>query len=32
VYVDIENARDDEERKDIEFKKGWIPKAKVEKI
>jgi hypothetical protein len=32
VYVDVESIRDNEEQKDKEFKKGWIPKAKVEKI
>ncbi|MFQ5965138.1 MAG: tetratricopeptide repeat protein [Candidatus Scalinduaceae bacterium] len=32
VYVDVENINDDEEKKDMEFKKGWIPKGKVEKI
>lgn len=32
VYVDVENIRDEEDKKDIEFKKGWIPKVKVEKI
>ncbi len=32
VYVDVENIRDEEDKKDIEFKKGWIPKGKVEKI
>ncbi len=32
VYVDVESIRDEEDKKDIEFKKGWIPKAKVEKI
>ncbi|ODS31460.1 MAG: hypothetical protein SCARUB_03417 [Candidatus Scalindua rubra] len=32
VYVDIEDIREDEEKKDIEFKKGWISEAKVGKI
>jgi hypothetical protein len=30
--VDVEDIRDEEDKKDIEFKKGWIPKAKVGKI
>jgi tetratricopeptide (TPR) repeat protein len=32
VYVDVESIRDEKHKKDIEFKKGWIPKANVEKI
>ncbi len=32
VYVEIEDTRDGEEKRDSEFKKGWIPKGKVEKI
>ncbi len=32
VYVDVEDIRDEEDKKDTEFKKGWIPKAKVGKI
>lgn len=32
VYVEVEDVRDDEEKKDSESNKGWIPKDKIEKI
>jgi tetratricopeptide (TPR) repeat protein len=32
VYVDVESIRGEEHKKDMEFKKGWIPKANLEKI
>lgn len=32
VYVDVEGICDEEHKKDTEFRKGWIPKANVEKI
>ena len=32
VYVDVEDLRDDEDNKEVEFKIGWIPEAEVGKI
>ncbi len=32
VYVDVEGIRDDEDKKETEFKTGWIPEAEIGKI
>ncbi len=32
VYVDVEDLRDDEDKKEVEFRIGWIPEAEVGKI
>ncbi len=32
VYVDVEDLRDDEDKKEAEFRIGWIPEAEVGKI
>lgn len=32
VYVDVEDFRDEEDKKKVEFKIGWIPEAEVGKI
>ena len=32
VYVEVEDLRDDEDKKEVEFKIGWIPEAEVGKI
>ncbi len=32
VYVDLEDIREDEDKKEVEFKMGWIPEAEVGKI
>ena len=32
VYVDVEDLRGDEDKKEVEFKIGWIPEAEVGKI